>query len=254
VARRLQPLTGDTVDDLPGPCSSCLFWELGAARPAQRTATAVAVGLGGGVGEAPAPSEPRVRKQAWVSSQVQDGHPPGRLVRVGDEVVAYALFAPAPTFAPRRPPVPPADPEALLLATAYVQPQWRRRGLGRLLLQAAIKDALRLEAPAVEAYGDRRWRDRACLLPTMWLLHEGFEVHREHPRTPLLRLDVRRTLRWAESFEHALEEILGALPRRAPAPVTEHGLPRGLPEPYRSAPERPAPERPAREGTDAPDG
>jgi hypothetical protein len=170
-----------------------------------------------------------------VSAQVQDGHPPGRLIRLDGEVAAYALFAPAKAFTPRRPPVPAADDDALLLATAYVQPHWRRRGLGRLLVQAAIKDAIHLGAPAVEAYGDRRWRDRSCVLPTTWLLHEGFEVHREHPRNPLLRLDVRRTIRWAQSLEHALEELVGALPRRLPAPVREGGgVPRGVPEPSRT--------------------
>jgi hypothetical protein len=73
-----------------------------------------------------------------------------------------------------------------------------------------------------------------------WLLHEGFEVHREHPRTPLLRLDVKRTVRWAESLEHALEEVLGALPRRLPHPVPEGGRVPGGPSPSRRGPTRTA--------------
>jgi GNAT superfamily N-acetyltransferase len=235
-SRRLEPLTGDRVGSLPSPCRSCLTWELGAACPSPRAAADVAVGAGG-PSAAREPSQPEVRKQAWVSARVQDGFPPGRLVRVDDEVAGYALFAPARTFAPRRPPVPPTSDDALLLATVWVEPFYRESGLGRLLVQAAVKDAIRADAPAVEAYGDRRWLERGCLLPATWLLHEGFEVHREHPRTPLLRLDVRRTVRWAESLEHALEEVLAALPRRRPVPVTEHGpLPRGVPEPQRAEP------------------
>ncbi len=252
MSRRLRPLTGDDVEQLPLPCRSCLVWELGAASPSSRVVTSVGGGAGyaspaGGsspaaaAGDGPSattsPSQPQVRKQAWVSAQVQDGHPPGRIVWIDDEVAGYALFAPSRAFAPRRPPVPRASHDALLLATVWVDPFYRESGLGRLLVQAAIKDALRAEAPAVEAYGDRRFIERGCVLPVTWLLHEGFEVHREHPRTPLLRLDVKRTVRWAESLEHALEEVLAALPRRRPQPVREGGrLPRGVPEPQRTTP------------------
>lgn len=233
MSRRLEPLTGDGVELLPAPCHSCLVWELGAARPAPTVTSPATVGAG--APSSPEPSQPQIRKQAWVSAQVQDGHPPGRIVRVDGEVAGYALFAPATAFAPRPAPVPPASPDAMLLATIWVAPFWRESGLARLLVQAAVKDAIRAEAPAVEAYGDRRWVDRRCLLPATWLLHEGFEVHREHPRTPLLRLDVKRTVRWAESLEHALEEVLAALPRRLPQPVREGGgLPRGVPEPQRT--------------------
>lgn len=213
MSRRVERLTGDAVEELPAPCRGCVTWELGGA-----------------------PRDAELRKQAWVSAQVQDGHPPGRLIRIDGEVAAYGLFAPAAAFAPRWPPVPAADPDAILLATLWVEPHWRRRGLGRLLLQAAIKDAHHAGSPAVEAYADRRWRERSCILPATWLLHEGFEVHREHPRLPLLRLDVRRTVRWAESLEHALEELVGALPRRLPSPVPNTGpIPRAT-EPRRAVP------------------
>jgi GNAT superfamily N-acetyltransferase len=234
-SRRVQPLTGDAVDLLPNPCRSCLTWELGAASPSARVTADATVG--GRSGTASAPSQPQVRKQAWISALVQDGFPPGRIVRVDDEVAGYALFGPARAFAPRPLPVPPTSPDALLLATVWVDPFYRESGLGPLLIQAALKDAIRAEAPAVEAYGDRRWLERSCLLPATWLLHEGFEVHREHPRTPLFRIETRRTVRWAESLEHALEEVLGALPRRIPHPVREGGrIPRGVPEPQRTSP------------------
>jgi GNAT superfamily N-acetyltransferase len=214
VARRAAPLTGELVELLPDPCRGCLFWELGTACPAPRTAAVPA-----GAGPDTIPTEPTVRKQAWVSARVQEGTPPGRVLRVDGELAGYALFAPARTFARRRPPAPQPSPDALLLATIWVQPVWRQLGLGRLLLQHAIKEALRLDATAVEAYGDRRWLERGCVLPATWLLHEGFEVHREHPRSPLLRVDTKRTVRWAETFEHAWEEVLGRLPRRAQIPV-----------------------------------
>jgi GNAT superfamily N-acetyltransferase len=224
MARRTQQLTGDLVELLPQPCRGCLFWELGAACPDPRTLGAPATEPADG-----ALSEPVVRKQAWISARVQEGTPPGRVVRVEGEVAGYTLFAPARTFARRRLPTPPASPDTVLLATIWVRPEWRQHGLGRLLLQHAIKDAIRLDAPAVEAYGDRRWLERSCVLPATWLLHEGFEVHREHPRTPILRVDTKRTARWAESFEHAWEEVLGRLPRRVRVPAPEGAGSAGFP-------------------------
>jgi hypothetical protein len=107
----------------------------------------------------------------------------------------------------------------------------------------------------VEAYGDRRWLERGCVLPATWLLHEGFEVHREHPRSPLLRVDTKRTVRWAETFEHAWEEVLGRLPRRARVPVPEGvggGQSSARDDRLRSEPSHPAAARPS--GTSDPPG
>ncbi len=56
------------------------------------------------------------------------------------------------------------------------------------------------------------------MLPAAWLLHEGFEVTVEHPRYPLLRIDTKRVARWAESLEHAVDELLG---RARPQPVPQ---------------------------------
>lgn len=242
MSRHVELLTGDVVEELPEPCRSCLFWELGGAWADLRL---VRVAGGGGAGGEPA-ADALVRKEAWVSARVQEGMPPGRVVRVDGEIAAHAVFAPSDGFGRRPWPVPPASSDAVLLAMVWVQPDRRDHGLGRLLLQAAIRDAIRVGARAVEAYGDRRWRDRNCLLPVTWLLHEGFVVHREHPRTPLLRLDVKRTVRWAESLEHAWEEVLERLPRRVPAPATD-GLPGRMP----TATGRP-PAAPRRRGPDGP--
>ncbi|MFA9431557.1 GNAT family N-acetyltransferase [Egicoccus sp. AB-alg2] len=211
MARRVVPLYGEVVEELPPHCRECLFWELGGRRPQDDPPTAL-----DGNGRW---SDPLTRKQAWASALAQDGRSAGRVVKIDDEVVAHALFGPAEAFHPRPALVPRPSPGALLLATVWVQPQWRGLGLGRLLVQAALKEAIRLDITSVEAYGDRRWLERGCYLPATWLLHEGFEVHGEHPRTPLFRIDTRRTLRWAESLEHALEEILAHLPRRVRVPV-----------------------------------
>jgi GNAT superfamily N-acetyltransferase len=222
MTRHLRPLTSDDLALLPAGCRACLFWELGTPAPDGRAAGVLA----GSPREDP-PASPADRKRAWVSSRVEAGAPPGRLAVVGGEAAGYALFGPSRSFARRRPPVPATNPDAVLLATAWVHPSHREAGVGRLLVQAALKEAIRLDLAAVEAYGDRRFHERSCVLPAMWLLHEGFEVHHEHPRTPLFRLDVRRTVRWADSLEHAFGEVLEHLPRRSPVPVPERFGPSG---------------------------
>ena len=211
-ARQVVPLTGELLEELPAPCGTCLFWERGERAPVDPLRTA------------PQDEEAaRVRKQAWVSSQLQEGRAPGRVVRIEGVLVAWVLFArgrdlAGPPTGGFGPVVPAASPDALHLATLHIDPRMRGHGLGRLLLHAALREAVRLELAAVEVYGDRRWRERGCLLPVTWLLREGFEVHREAPRLPLLRLEVRRTLRWAPSLEAALEEMVRRLPRPVPAP------------------------------------
>ena len=211
-SRRVQDLNVDRLELLPPRCQRCLFWEIGAPRPADA------------VGEAPVDelaADPAMQKHAWWSAVGADGDAPGRVLRVDGTSVAYCAFAPARTYARRRLPVPPASDDALLLATAWVDPEARGAGVGRMLVQSAVKEAHRRGLRGVEAYGDRRHRDAACVLPCTWLVHEGFAVHREHPRYPLLRIDVKTTLRWAESLEEAVEAVLGRLARRAPSEVGE---------------------------------
>lgn len=181
-------------------------------------------GLAPEVGPHEARRDPVDRKRDWVHACVADGLPPGAIVEVPGQrpgstgLAGFALFAPTERYAPRTGAAPRTSRDALLLATVWVAEVHREVGVGRLLLHAALREAIRQDRPAVEAYGDRRFRERACLLPATWLLHEGFSVHREHPRTPLLRLETRRTVRWAESLEHAWDEMLARLPVGAPAP------------------------------------
>ena len=211
VTRRASALTGGHTERLPGRCGECVFWELGAACP-----DAVHPALPAASGPL---TEASTRKQAWISAQVQAGTSAGCVVSSADGITAYALFAPSTAFARRGPLVPATTAGSLHLATAYVRPSHRGIGLGRVLVHAAVREAIRMRLTSVEAYGDRWFRESGGVLPLSWLLHEGFVVHREHPRTPLLRLEVRRTVRWAASLEHALDEALGGVPRLVPEPA-----------------------------------
>ena len=211
--RRILPLTGDVWESVTAPCRACLFWELG-ERP----------------GDAD-PERQAIRKQAWTTARLDEGAPPGRAVQVDGEVVGVAVFAPTRDLASAPGGMPPPHDDALVLATIWIDPLHRNQGLGRLLVQQAIKEAIRRRLAAVEVRADRRWRPHSCVLPITWLLHEGFEVADEHIRWPLLRLEVARTLRWAESVEHAVEEVRGLLPGRvvAPRPVVEAAVSGGEP-------------------------
>ena len=209
MAVRTVPLVGDLVDDLPGRCRSCLFWELGEDRP------------GEGAADDERAARDRVRKQGWITAHALESGAPGVQLRDGDRRVGFALFS--SSLPQRAAPVPPTSSDALVLATAWIDPDVRGRGHGRLLVQAALREALRRDLRAVEAHGDRRAREWDCVLPVSWLLHEGFEVTAEHPRYPLLRIDTGRLARWAESLEHAVEELLGR--GRATQPVPQPQVP-----------------------------
>ncbi|MDX1658997.1 MAG: GNAT family N-acetyltransferase [Nitriliruptorales bacterium] len=210
MSRRVAPLDSGALGALPARCQRCLFWEFGAPRPGPRSPDGPSDELAG---------DATIRKQAWCRSETLEHAPPGRIVEVDGEFAGYALFGPADHFAPRRLPAPSLSDDALLLATVWVDPAFRELGVGRLLLQAALKEAIRLELAAVETYGDRRFREQACVLPSTWLFHEGFSVHREHPRSPLLRLETKRTVRWADALEQAWDEVTGRLPKLAPSPA-----------------------------------
>lgn len=202
------PLTGDVWEQVPNTCRSCLFWAFGDAPPNPEAPA-----------DPPAAAARVVRKQAWATARVHEGHAPGRAVVVDGRTVGFVEFVTADHVRRRRAPVPASDPEALVLTTMWLDPSHRTVGLGRVLVQEAIKEAIARHLPAVEAWGDRRWRPDQCVLPITWLLYQGFEVAREHPRYPLLRLEVSRTVRWTESLEHAVEEMRDLLPRRAPRPA-----------------------------------
>lgn len=210
MSRRVVPLTGDAWEQVPSACRSCLFWAFGEPPP-DPEATA----------DPPAGAARVVRKQAWATARVHEGRAPGRAVVVDGRTVGFIEFVTAEHVRRRRAPVPASDRDVLVLTTMWLDPSHRTGGLGRVLVQEAVKEAMARHLPAVEAWGDRRWRPDRCVLPITWLLHEGFEVAREHPRYPLLRLEVSRTVRWAESLEQAVEEMRDLLPRRSPRPAAE---------------------------------
>ncbi|WP_069769300.1 MULTISPECIES: GNAT family N-acetyltransferase [unclassified Streptomyces] len=196
MGRRLVPLTLDNLQDLPQRCRACVFWELDpvsgeAALKAGRTA---------------------LEKEAWISAVLLDWGSCGRVVYVDDVPVGHVLYAP-PAYVPRSTafPTSPVSPDAVQLMTAFIMPGYQGQGLGRVMVQTVAKDLLRRGFKAIEAFGDTRWKEPACLLPADHLLAVGFKTVRPHPAHPRLRLELRSTLSWKEDVEMALDRLLGAV-------------------------------------------
>ncbi|WP_030806036.1 GNAT family N-acetyltransferase [Streptomyces sp. NRRL F-2799] len=196
MGRRLVPLTLDNLQDLPRRCRSCVFWELDpvTAEAAVREGTA------------------EVEKESWISAVLLDWGSCGRVAYVDDMPVGFVLYAPA-AYVPRATafPTSPVSPDAVQLITSFIMPGYQGQGLGRMLVQAAAKDLLRRNFKAIEAFGDTRWKEPACLLPADHLLAVGFKTVRQHSRHPRLRLELRSTLSWKEDVEMALDRLLGAV-------------------------------------------
>jgi GNAT superfamily N-acetyltransferase len=196
VGRKLVPLGPEALDLLPEPCRRCVFWELGAgARPRGSE----------GAG---------LQKEAWLSSIVLEWGPAGHVLSVDGEVAGYSLYAPTRYLeqvgsqAAR-----PVSRDAVLLATLAVLPGFEGQGIGRVLLQTMARDLTKRKVRAVEAFADRVPTGRECRVPAGFLEASGFQVVRDHPRYPLLRMDLRTALTWKDAREAALEAL------RVPAPA-----------------------------------
>lgn len=199
MARRIVSLTLDNVDLLPGPCRSCVFWEQGE----------YGVPDSGG-------------KDDWVARVLLEWGSCGRIVLVDGEVGGYVLYAPSEYVAGSRT-LHAGDlgSDAVQLITARIVPAHASAGLGRVLVQAVVKDVMaRRGVKAIEAYGDLHHTSRSCLLPAGFLTAVGFKTVRPHPRYPRLRLELRSVATWRGELEAALERWLGAIrPEKATGPV-----------------------------------
>lgn len=204
MSRRIADLGIDTLGDLPGPCRSCVFWEVGSARRGP-------AGDGGAAG-----------KEAWIQAAQLEWGAPGKVLYLDEEPVGFALFAPPAHLTRARALDRSPSEDAILLATLWLDPDHREAGLAKVLLIALLREVHKRGAKALEAYGVRGGvLPATCVLPEGFLLANGFEILHDDPQMPLLRLDLRKTVRWTESMSHALEGVRSALTgrERAPSPA-----------------------------------
>src|SRR5580698_3119062 len=182
MTRRLANVTLDNLDDLPGRCRRCVFWEL------DPVAGARAIEAG----------DPSLEKEAWVSAALLEWGSCGKVLYVDGVPAGFILYAP-PSYVPRSVafPTSPVSADAVLLMTAAVLPEFSGAGLGRLLVPGVAKDLMRRGVKALEAFADARWSEVGhCLLPADYLLAVGFKTVRPHPLTPRLRLELKSVASW----------------------------------------------------------
>lgn len=139
MSRRVANVTLDNLGDLTARCRRCVFWELDpvARRRAEES------------------GDTALEKEAWVSALLLDWGSCGKIVYVDGVPAGHVMFAP-PAWVPRSVafPTSPVSPDAVLLMTAQVLPEFAGAGLGRMLVQSVAKDLTRRGVRAVEAFGD----------------------------------------------------------------------------------------------------
>jgi GNAT superfamily N-acetyltransferase len=197
MTRRLANITLDNLDDLPGRCRRCVFWELD---PVARD-------------KAAENGDTELEKEAWVPATLLEWGSCGKIMYVDTVAAGYVMFAP-PSYSPRSVafPTSPVSADAVLLMTAQVLPEFEGGGLGRMLIQGVVKDLVRRGVKAVEAFGDAKWDGLGhCVIPVDHLLAVGFKTVRPHPRYPRLRLELKSVASWREDVEVALERLLGSM-------------------------------------------
>ena len=153
MSRRAVNITLDNLDDLPGRCRSCVFWELD---PVAHDRAAEA-------------GDTAFEKESWVSATLLDWGSCGKVVYVDGVPAGFVMYAP-PAYVPRSVafPTSPVSADAVLLMTGHVHPDFAGGGLGRMLVQGVTPFTARtFRDPAAVAaarrphlVGQRHPRDR----------------------------------------------------------------------------------------------
>lgn len=225
VTRALVPLSMSSIRDLPERCRSCVNWELPAS-----------AALGLDVDQA------GFEKEVWLSGIMLTWGSAGQLVTVDDQPAGFALFAP-PTAVPGANafPTSPVSPDAVLLTTARILPEFRGQGLARFLLNGVVSALTSRGVRAIELFGlegsgpadsaDRMGepalrggrKSRApvgelpkCLLPADFARAVGFTEVQAHRRYPRLRFELAPGIGWKAEVESALEKLFTVITIPAP--------------------------------------
>ncbi|GHH35492.1 GNAT family N-acetyltransferase [Lentzea cavernae] len=198
VSRRVVGVTLDNLEHLSKHSRTCVFWELA---PHLRE-------------QAEEYGDTEFEKEAWVSNVLLEWGSCGRIIYC-DGIPAGSVFYAPPAAVPRSSafPTSPVSPDAVLMTSLDVLPEFRGGGLARVLVQAVAKDLTRRGVKAIEAFGDMRPDDEAasCVTPADFLTSVGFKTVRPHPRWPRLRMELRSSITWKEDVEAALERLLNSV-------------------------------------------
>ena len=159
----------DNLHLVPKECLGTVFWELEDMDPAV---------------------DPGFHKEEWFSSTLLEWGRCGKLLLEGEEVRALAQYAPATLFAGlTKFPSARISTDAVFLPYCFVTEGHRYRGLGTELVRTVARDLVDRGYRAIETVADRSW-DGTWVLPEPFLSSCRFAVVREHPRHPVMRLDL----------------------------------------------------------------
>lgn len=210
MTRKLRPLTFTGSDQLPMGCAACVFWESAGERE-RRCGTVCDPELQG----------------AWFRRVTDEWGECGRVAYEDGEVLGFIKYAPSMYFPQAKTFMSaPEDPSVPLIACMHISPDARHRGLGSVLLKAALRDLAARGERKVEAFGctdERRDRDEIPMLGLAFLLRNGFTVARPDPLYPLLRLDLKALALLRDDLDAVLESLRFPMrvPNRAPASWTK---------------------------------
>lgn len=206
MARKFIGLSVAERENLPSRCSGCTYWESSQRLPMEC----------GSACDDEFASE-------WVRRVADEWGECGKVVVEDGEYLGFIKYAPARYFPQslRMPSGPPLK-DAPLITCLHIAPEARRHGLGSVLLREALRDLSSRNERVVQAYALTRRMDLdiAPMVGVEFLLRNGFIVSRPHPEVPLLRLDLKSLVTWADNVESVLDSL--RLPVRVPkrSPVT----------------------------------
>lgn len=207
MARRFRPLDLGARALLPGHCAGCAFWE----SPEHLRLECGAVCDG-------------ERVRAWMRGIEESWGSCGRVVVDDGVPLGFVKYAPA-SAVPQAQNMPsgPPDPTAVLICCIHIVLEARQRGLGKVLMHAALRDLYQRGERVVQAYGTAGRVDYATspLVGVDFLVRMGFTAVRPHPEVPLMQLELKSLAAWAENLEAALEALRIPLkmPERRPVPT-----------------------------------
>jgi GNAT superfamily N-acetyltransferase len=202
----------DDLGKLPAVCRGCAFWESSEARERRCGSVCDPDALRG-----------------WYELVRGEWGECGRVaLDENDEVIGFIKYAPSRYF-PQAATFPsrPTSGETALITCLHIRDDAREQRLGRLLVQAALRD--------LKSRGERTVQSFACAPPAnlavmpmigmKYLLDQGFTVVQPDPAFPLMQLDLRTLAMLAENLEAMLDSLRIPLrsPARIPGPTTRAG-------------------------------
>jgi GNAT superfamily N-acetyltransferase len=205
MTRKLRPLTIERARELPSPCGTCAFWETAERHPMHCP-----------------DGDDDALLEAWYKTVRSEWGECGRVAYQDGDALGLVKYAPPRYFPQIRnfAAGPPSD-DAVLLACMSVREEARHVGLGKVLLQAMLRDLVTRGEKCVEAYGTTGPADGMPVVTVNFLISQGFQVVRPHAQYPLLRLDLKTLAAWTDSVEALLDSLSVRL-----------GIAKGVPAPY----------------------